>query len=112
MNQETTTSLIDTALASGSASALDPEERRLQELVLAIRDDAPTPDPGFELNECAGRGGLPAAPQQPLCACPWGDVAASSAGRDGRGGIAPDRAGRGSVARRIVVVVERRRIGV
>lgn len=49
MNQETTTSLIDAALASGAAGALDPEERRLQELVLAIRDDAPSPEPGFEL---------------------------------------------------------------
>jgi hypothetical protein len=49
MNQETTTSLIDAALASGSASALDPEERRLQEFMLAIRDDAPTPDPDFAL---------------------------------------------------------------
>jgi hypothetical protein len=49
MNEETTTILIDTALASGSASALDPEERKLQELVLAVRDDAPVPDPGFEL---------------------------------------------------------------
>ncbi|HEX4732860.1 MAG TPA: DUF4349 domain-containing protein [Thermoleophilaceae bacterium] len=49
MNEETTLILIDTALASGSASALDPEERRLQELVLTVRDDAPVPDPGFEL---------------------------------------------------------------
>jgi hypothetical protein len=49
METETTTILIDTALASGSASALDPEERRLQELVLAVRDDAPVPDPDFAL---------------------------------------------------------------
>jgi uncharacterized protein DUF4349 len=49
MNEETTTSLIDAALASGTASALDPEERNLQELVLAIRDDAPAPAPDFEL---------------------------------------------------------------
>src|SRR4051794_13709711 len=49
MNEQTTMILIDTALASGSASALDPEERTLQELVLAVRDDAPTPDLGFEL---------------------------------------------------------------
>jgi Domain of unknown function (DUF4349) len=49
MNEQTTTILIDTALASGSASALDPEERKLQELVLAVRDDAPAPDAGFEL---------------------------------------------------------------
>ena len=49
MNEETTLILIDTALASGSASALDPEERRLQELVLAVRDDAPSPDPDFAL---------------------------------------------------------------
>ncbi|HEX6712901.1 MAG TPA: DUF4349 domain-containing protein [Thermoleophilaceae bacterium] len=49
MNEQTTMILIDTALASGSASALDPEERKLQELVLAVRDDAPVPDPQFEL---------------------------------------------------------------
>jgi hypothetical protein len=49
MNEETTTILIDTALASGAASALDPEERSLQELVLALRDDAPRPDPDFAL---------------------------------------------------------------
>jgi hypothetical protein len=49
MNEQTTTILIDTALASGSATALDPEERNLQELVLALRDDAPSPDPDFEL---------------------------------------------------------------
>jgi hypothetical protein len=49
MNEETTTILIDTALASGAASALDPEERKLQELVLALRADAPSPDPDFAL---------------------------------------------------------------
>jgi hypothetical protein len=49
MNEETTTSLIDAALASGTASALDPEEHNLQELVLAIRDDAPAPAADFEL---------------------------------------------------------------
>jgi uncharacterized protein DUF4349 len=49
MNEQTTNILIDTALASGSASALDPEERRLQELVLAVRDDAPVPGSDFEL---------------------------------------------------------------
>src|SRR4051794_30095311 len=49
MNEETTTILIDTALASGSASALDAEERKLQELVLGVRDDAPVADPQFEL---------------------------------------------------------------
>jgi hypothetical protein len=49
MNEETTTSLIDTALAAGSATALDPEERNLQELVLDLRDDAPSPDPDFAL---------------------------------------------------------------
>ena len=49
MNEETTTILIDTALASGAASALDPEERNVQELVLALRDDAPSPDPDFAL---------------------------------------------------------------
>jgi hypothetical protein len=49
MNEQTMTILIDTALASGSASALDAEERKLQELVLAVRDDAPAPDAGFAL---------------------------------------------------------------
>lgn len=49
MNEETTTILIDTALASGSASALDPEERALQELVLEVRDDAPSPAGDFTL---------------------------------------------------------------
>lgn len=49
MNEQTTTILVDTALASGSASALDPEERKLQELVLAVRDDAPVPNADFEL---------------------------------------------------------------
>jgi hypothetical protein len=49
MNEETTNILIDTALASGAANALDPEERKLQELVLALRDDAPVPDQDFAL---------------------------------------------------------------
>jgi hypothetical protein len=49
MNEETTMILIDTALASGSATALDPEERKLQELVLTVREDAPAPDPDFAL---------------------------------------------------------------
>jgi hypothetical protein len=49
MNEETTMILIDTALASGSATALDPEERKLQELVLTVRDDAPVPAPDFAL---------------------------------------------------------------
>lgn len=49
MNEDTTLSLIDTALASGSAAALDPEERKLQELVLALRDDAPSPASDFAL---------------------------------------------------------------
>ena len=49
MNEETTLILIDTAIASGSASALDPEERKLQELALALRDDAASPDPDFAL---------------------------------------------------------------
>jgi hypothetical protein len=49
MNEQTTNILIDTALASGSASALDPEERRLQELVLAVRDETPVPSSDFEL---------------------------------------------------------------
>ena len=62
MNEETTTILIDTALASGAASALDPEERDLQELVLALRDDAPSPDPDFALRMNARvAAGFPAA---------------------------------------------------
>jgi hypothetical protein len=63
MNEETTMILIDTALASGSASALDPEERRVQELVLAVREDAPAPDPEFELRMNARvAAGFPARP--------------------------------------------------
>ena len=49
MDPETTTILIDTALASGAATAIDPEERRLQELVLAIRGDAPVAEADFAL---------------------------------------------------------------
>ena len=49
MNEETTIILIDTALASGAATALDPEERAVQELVLAVRNDAPEPGPDFAL---------------------------------------------------------------
>jgi Domain of unknown function (DUF4349) len=64
MNEETTMILIDTALASGSASALDPEERRVQELVLAVREDAPAPDPEFELRMNARvAAGFPARPR-------------------------------------------------
>lgn len=49
MNEETTTIVIDNALATGSVTALDPEERRLQELALALRADAPVADSDFEL---------------------------------------------------------------
>lgn len=49
MNEETTTIVIDNALATGSVTALDPEERRLQELALVLRDDAPVPDDNFAL---------------------------------------------------------------
>jgi hypothetical protein len=49
MNEDTTTILIDTALATGRVSALDPEERALQELALAARDGAPVADRDFEL---------------------------------------------------------------
>jgi Domain of unknown function (DUF4349) len=49
MNEETTTILIDTALAADAATALDPEERALQELVLAIRDDVPVPASDFRV---------------------------------------------------------------
>lgn len=49
MNEETTTILIDNALATGSVTALDPEERLLQELALAVRDNAPAPAGDFQL---------------------------------------------------------------
>lgn len=49
MNEETTTIVIDNALATGSVTALDPEERKLQELALALRADAPVPDEDFAL---------------------------------------------------------------
>ena len=38
---------IDAALAEGRATASDPRERELEELALALRDDAPQPDPQF-----------------------------------------------------------------
>jgi Domain of unknown function (DUF4349) len=49
MNEETTNSLIDAALASGAATALDPEERMVQELALTLRDDVPAPAADFRL---------------------------------------------------------------
>ena len=71
MNVETTTSLIDTALAAGAATAMDPEERRLQELVLAVREDAPTPAPDFELRMNARvAAGFPSARRR-LAAPSW-----------------------------------------
>jgi hypothetical protein len=39
--------LIDAALAEGRATSSDPRERELEELALALRDDAPLPDPAF-----------------------------------------------------------------
>ena len=39
--------LIDAALAEGRATSSDPRERELEELALALRDEAPRPDPGF-----------------------------------------------------------------
>jgi hypothetical protein len=48
MNEDTTI-LIDNALATGRVSALDPEDRALQELALALRDDAPVPERDFQL---------------------------------------------------------------
>lgn len=39
---------IDAALESGRVTATDPNERELQALALAIRDDAPQPDPAFQ----------------------------------------------------------------
>src|SRR5436190_1411168 len=38
---------VDDALASGRARSSDPEERELQEIALALRADAPAPDPSF-----------------------------------------------------------------
>lgn len=38
---------IDAALAEGRVTATDPRERELEELALALRDDAPEPAPGF-----------------------------------------------------------------
>ena len=38
---------VDEALASGRAGALDPAEREFQEIALALRADAPPPDPAF-----------------------------------------------------------------
>lgn len=71
MDAETTTSLVDTALASGAASALDPEERRVQELVLAIRDDAPKPEAGFALRmDARVAAGFPSRRRLPSFAVP------------------------------------------
>jgi hypothetical protein len=39
---------IDAALASGRVTATEPDDRELQALALALRDDAPRPDPAFE----------------------------------------------------------------
>jgi hypothetical protein len=39
--------LIDAALAEGRATSSDPRERELEELALALSDDAPVPDPAF-----------------------------------------------------------------
>jgi hypothetical protein len=38
---------IDAALAEGRVTATDPHERELEHLALALRDDAPQPDPAF-----------------------------------------------------------------
>lgn len=38
---------IEAALAEGRATATDPRERELEELALALRDEAPEPAPGF-----------------------------------------------------------------
>jgi hypothetical protein len=39
--------LIDAALAEGRATSSDPRERELEELALALRADAPRPEPAF-----------------------------------------------------------------
>jgi hypothetical protein len=38
---------VDDALRSGRPDAVDPTERELQEIALALRADAPEPDAGF-----------------------------------------------------------------
>src|SRR3954447_14507513 len=38
---------IEAALAEGAATAVDPRERELQELALALRADSPAPRPEF-----------------------------------------------------------------
>src|SRR4051794_9538621 len=45
---------IDDALETGAADHGDPLTRELQELALALRADAPEPDPGFR-QELRGR---------------------------------------------------------
>lgn len=47
-DHETTTALIDQALDAGRPTSDSPEDRLLQELTLAVRDDAPVADPDFE----------------------------------------------------------------
>ncbi|HWH45112.1 MAG TPA: DUF4349 domain-containing protein [Thermoleophilaceae bacterium] len=61
---ETTVEAIDEALASGSAGAEDGELRRLQELALLLRDDAPDPEPGYAQRMAARR--FAAAPRRRL----------------------------------------------
>jgi hypothetical protein len=53
MTQNDVLLAVDEALASGRPDAVDPAERELQELALALRADAEAPDPDFarELDE-------------------------------------------------------------
>ena len=47
-HEKNTTALVDAALASGAPTVQDADDRLVQELVLAIRDDAPAAAPEFE----------------------------------------------------------------
>jgi hypothetical protein len=47
LDMNTALSAVDAALDSGAVAAADPEERRLQELALALTVEAPEAEPGF-----------------------------------------------------------------
>ena len=48
---------VDAALAGGAARHDDPVARELQELALALRADAPVPEPAFAQDLRGARGG-------------------------------------------------------
>ena len=81
---------IEDALANGMAAHDDPSARELQELALALRADAPEPDPGFarELRTRAAEGSLQRRGRRrraaPRCA--------SASDPGGRGGRCPPSA--------------------